>query len=63
MCNVHISIATPESDARLRKEYNRKGYLAKENDQPRIPPGDPTSLVASWWFEGYDNAIIQGEAT
>lgn len=55
------NIATPESDARLRKEYNSKGFAAKKNNQPRTPPCDPNSMIGGWWFEGYDNAIIQGE--
>jgi hypothetical protein len=49
-----IAIATPESDAKLRREYNEKGARAYMTGQPRTPPCDPSSLIGAWWFEGYD---------
>ena len=46
--------ATPKSDARLRLEYNLKGEAAAKTGEHRHPPGDPTSMIGGWWFEGYD---------
>ena len=47
--------ATPKTDAKLRKKYFRLGNAAKLKGLPRVPPGDPTSMIAGWWFEGYDS--------
>lgn len=50
------SIATPESDAKLRKRYFNKGLKAKlKNKTRKAECQDQTSLIASWWFEGYDS--------
>jgi hypothetical protein len=53
--NAHILLATPETDARLRAEQNTAGAAARSEGRPRTDcPHDPQSLIASWWFEGYD---------
>ena len=53
-CAPSISIATPESDAKLRKKYFNKGLKAKLKNQPRKAEcQDQNSLIASWWFEVY----------
>jgi len=49
------TIATPESDAALFKDYYRKGQKAKFAGLPRTPPCDPASLIGGWWFQGYDD--------
>lgn len=50
-----IGIATPETDAKLRKEYMAKGREAARQGLARDPsPIDPKSMIAGWWFEGYD---------
>lgn len=57
-------VATPESDARIRKRENERGWLAKQNGEPRENcPWDPNSMVAGWWFEGYDSELPPGEVT
>lgn len=58
------SIATPESDAELAKRERAKGYKAKELGWPRKTcPHDPNSLIAKWWFEGYDSDYPPGDVT
>ncbi len=49
-------LATPATDAALRKRYRGYGQAAKLAGRPREPDHcqDPTSLIASWWYEGYD---------
>ena len=55
-CAPSITIATPESDAKLRKKYFNKGLKAKLKNKPRKAKcQDQNSLIASWWFEGYDS--------
>jgi hypothetical protein len=55
---AQIAIATPQSDARLRAENNAAGHAARRADLARSAcPHDPQSLVAQWWFEGYDNGV------
>lgn len=47
--------ATPQSDARLRRIYNAQGFTAARMGRPRLPENmDPKSLIAFWWFEGFD---------
>lgn len=53
-----ILIATAESDARLRAEQNSAGNAARIAENLRSDcPHDPSSLIASWWFEGYDQGL------
>lgn len=60
---AHILLATPETDARLRAEQNAAGAAAKHQELPRSAcPHDPTSLIASWWFEGYDRLLTRVDA-
>lgn len=47
-------IATEKTDAKLAKEYRKKGRKAKEAGLSREPPCDPNSMIAGWWYEGYD---------
>jgi hypothetical protein len=50
-------IATPETDAQLRLEYNAMGSKARTGNEPRTAyPCDPNSRIGHWWFEGYDAA-------
>jgi hypothetical protein len=61
---VHVqpAIATPESDARIRKRETRKGWGAKTQGQPREScPWDPASLTGKWWLEGYDSDLPPDE--
>lgn len=51
---VSAAIATPETDAELRRDYSDRGMRAYLTSAPRTPPCDPNSLIGSWWFEGYD---------
>ena len=52
---ARIAIATPESDARIRAEQHAAAQQAFRDNQPRTAcPHDPQSLIARWWFEGYD---------
>lgn len=55
---VRASIATPESDALLSAMARRRGRMARELGQLRDNcPFNPNSLIASWWFEGWDEAV------
>lgn len=57
MINAKAAIATAESDAELRHEYFKKGFSHRENARTReFPFGDPNSLIAKWFFEGWDYA-------
>lgn len=59
MIKAHILIATPESDAKLRDEYEAKGAAAYNAGHPRTPPCDPASMIGAWWFGGWDAAADQ----
>lgn len=50
---IHSLIATPESDARLRKEWMNKGIEAriaglKKEECP------VNGMIKGWWEEGWD---------
>jgi hypothetical protein len=50
---ARASIATPESDAKLRRKYRRLGNRARLNGVKREDcPVD--GLIAQWWREGWD---------
>jgi len=50
-------LATPQTDRKLRREQNAAGRQARIDGKPRSScPHDPNSLVAEFWFEGYDAA-------
>jgi hypothetical protein len=51
-------IATPQTDAKLKLQYNKMGRLAKLTGRLRTPPCDPNSMTGGWWFEGYDAAGV-----
>ena len=53
--NVRIAIATPETDAKLAKKYNKMGVKAKLKGEPRKSPCCPGSMIDGWWLEGYDS--------
>ncbi len=59
MKEAHIAIATPETDAKLKREYETNGAEAYNTGKPRTPPCDPQSLIGGWWFGGYDAAADQ----
>jgi hypothetical protein len=49
---------TPQaSDIRLHTKYKAMGAGACERCEARRPPFDPRSLIAQWWYEGYDEAV------
>lgn len=48
------AIATPKSDAKLRAEYQEKGYKARQDGVPR-DQGPEGGLIARWWLEGWDS--------
>jgi hypothetical protein len=50
------AIATPKTDAALKRRYGNAGAKAYKEGKPRQCPGDPNSMVGGWWFEGYDAA-------
>jgi hypothetical protein len=51
-------IATPETDARLAKEYRLRGAAAKKAGKPR---SDALSgMVGHWWLQGYDAPELAG---
>lgn len=60
---AHALIATPESDAALRVQYNALGDAAYRTGQPRIPPCDPASMIGDWWHEGFDLACRADNVT
>lgn len=46
---------SPETDAGLRERETERGRLASLAGFPRDTcPWDTTSLLAKWWFEGFD---------
>lgn len=49
---AHILIATPESDAKYRKEYSERGYADAKDGKPRMVKQG--GLVTKWYNEGYD---------
>jgi hypothetical protein len=50
------AIATPESDAKLRAEYQAKGYKARQDGVTR-DQGPAGGLIAKWWLEGWDSQL------
>ncbi len=55
--------AAPQAaDIRLRTKYKAMGAGACERCEARRPPFDPRSLIAQWWYEGYDEAVRQWRA-
>lgn len=59
MKEAYQLIATPESDARLKDEYETMGAKAYNAGEPCVPPGDPNSMVAGWWVGGWNMAADQ----
>lgn len=56
------SIATPATDAVLRKRYRKMGAKARANGIPRDKcPCD--GLIAGWWEEGWDGVPPSGPET
>jgi hypothetical protein len=53
-------LATPQTDARLKREYTQSGGKAYRAGQARSFRGDPKSMIAAWWFQGYDMAASLG---
>lgn len=49
-------LATPETDAKLRRQYKANGAAAYRAGAARAVRFDPNSMIAGWWFEGYDEA-------
>jgi ribosome modulation factor len=49
-----ISIATPETDALLSKEYGEKGHEAKLAGKTREDCPYSGGKVRDWWLEGFD---------
>ena len=60
MSIARILIATPETDAQLRAEYNEKGRQAHQSglSESSAPSG---GLIRNWWLEGYRNAGVVGQ--
>ena len=53
--NYKIMIATPKTDAKLRKQYNKKGRDAKLAGKPISDnPACPGSMIWGWWNEGWN---------
>jgi len=54
---ARIAIATPESDARLAKEYGDRGYKDAQAGKPRqVKQG---GLVTHWYNVGYNRFLAQ----
>ena len=51
-------VAQPETDARLRREYNEKGRIAKQNGKKR-EDCSVSGMLRGWWFEGWDKAEVK----
>ena len=49
-------LATAQTDAELKDEYEAKGWAAYLAYEPRVSPCDPNSMIGAWWFRGYDLA-------
>lgn len=55
---IKALVATPQSDAALRKKFRARGYLARRNDVKREEcPHD--GLIAKWWLEGWDGVYAE----
>lgn len=53
---IKAMIATPESDARLRKLFRRDGASARRAGVKREDcPVD--GLIKQWWLEGWDGML------
>lgn len=53
------SVATPQTDAALRKRYSAMGRKAFEAGASRQCRFDPQSMLAAFWFEGWDAALAE----
>lgn len=53
---AHTLLATPQTDAKLKRDYGKKGAKAFQDGKPREFGGDPGSMVGAWWYAGYDAA-------
>lgn len=48
--------ATPKTDAKLRKQYNKIGAKAKKDGkQITDNPHSPGCMIWYWWNEGYNS--------
>ena len=58
---IHTLIATPATDEALSWRTRGKGAEARREGLARTAcPHDPKSLIAGWWFEGYDRPELAG---
>lgn len=57
------SIATPETDAALRRRENENGRAAKTQGLPRDTCPWLGGLCEAWWLEGYDGIGITNADT
>lgn len=56
MVKITTMEATPKTDAKLRKDYNKKGAKAKK--EGKLLSDNPCyrdSMVWHWWNEGYNS--------
>lgn len=61
--NATTLIATPETDAKLRRKYMAMGAAAYRAGAGRSVRLHPNSMLCGWWFEGYDEAKTRAEAS
>lgn len=56
MVKITTMEATPKTDAKLRKEYNKKGAKAKKEGKQLLDnPHSPGCMIWHWWNEGYNS--------
>lgn len=54
MPRIVAAVATRRTDADLRRRYNAMGAAAHKAGAARQCRMDPRSMIAAFWFEGWD---------
>jgi len=59
MRHAIASIATPQTDAALQRRYSAMGRAAFKAGAARQCRMDPNSMLAAFWFQGWDEASAE----